>query len=180
MGTYYTLNLRVGFEISEKDTIAPLLRHSEKVVCEGSPGEYHMEDRFDPKTGKKTTPVQVWTKKPTERMVSRTEWMEFDGKKYEEYEWEDPDHIQELLSAKLECNVDHRFDVTSEVESWFIFYLHKKGKSGSGYKFDIGLSELPYQEVFEMKNSLYELRNRMIKLGLPVGDPKVFIAQDAS
>jgi Domain of unknown function (DUF4419) len=92
MGIDYTASLVYGFEIDEDD-VQRIWRKSEK-----DPGEFHMEDRFDPKTGKKIKQEKVWDRKP-----STKSWYEMNGKKIDDLDFEDWDSF---LSEHFGCNVE--------------------------------------------------------------------------
>ena len=84
MGVNYHFNLAVGFEMTEDELYKPFEKHFEE--------ESHLEDRYDPKTGKKLTPEKVVTKRAYDEYY-------VDGERVEFYD------LDGIIAEKLECQI---------------------------------------------------------------------------
>src|SRR5271157_2382087 len=92
MGIDYTANLVYGFEIDE-DEVQGIWRKTEK-----DPGEFHMEDRFDPKTGNKIKQEKVWDRKPSTKVHYEIDDKRIDGMDFEDWD--------SFLAEQFGCNVE--------------------------------------------------------------------------
>jgi hypothetical protein len=95
----------VGFAISFEDFFKPLLKPSKEVS--------HMEDRFDPKTGKKLpTQAKVIDREAGFNIVVGKE--EFEGPQDEsdlEGSWSPEDDLMEAIGEHLGCSVSYTGDM---------------------------------------------------------------------
>src|SRR5271155_695690 len=96
MSISYSFYIRVGFEILTED-LKKAFKHQ---IVSQEEGTFHMEDRFDPKTGAKLAPVQIWDKKPKTKTET---WWEIDGEHFQD--WED-ETMTQVFEEKLGCHVD--------------------------------------------------------------------------
>ena len=69
-----------------------------------TPGKYHLEDRYDTKSGKKIEPEKVWDEKPTKNVES---WYEIDGHKFDCDYYEFIGELEEQLGCQI---IDNRDD----------------------------------------------------------------------
>lgn len=169
MSCSYAFYLRVGFEIPTEE-LKKVFVHKTVVHEEGA---FHMEDRFDPKTGAKLAPVQVWDK----RSKTKTDrWWVIDGKRYEDWE----DEIMTRVFAKLlGCNVDNYWQAYgSDGGGSFGFYPHPPGDVDvdSG-KFSISNTSMSYQQVKELEPKLIELKQKLLDLGINPGEATIFLGE---
>lgn len=172
MSISYSFYLRVGFEIPTQD-LKKAFKH-QKVSHED--GVFHMEDRFDPKTGAKIEPTKVWDKKPKTQTDT---WWEIDGERFED--WED-ETMTQVFEEKLGCHVDAywRAGGAPDVGWSYGFYLHdpnNKDKMGDGNRFTIHNISMNYQEVYDMEFKLNQLKTKITAMGLKPGDAKVFLGE---
>ena len=165
MGIDYSYNLCMGFEVPE-GTVHAKFRKTEEF-----PGTFHMEDRYDPKTGTKLEQVKVWDQKPTS-----VTWYEVDGQKYTDPEtecWED------ILSEKFGCHVETYgcylsgelnfvFDVSAQVS-------YKDARSEGRITFYN--ESLSCEEVFRLMPAALILQSRLEEAGFKVGKPRIFLAE---
>jgi hypothetical protein len=177
MGTYYTVRLRAGFEISVEDVIKQFRKTSSEVVREAQEGVFHMEDRYDPKTGVKLDPVQVWDVKPVKEKKKIDSWLEIDGNKIADEE--DMELLVDLLKNKLNCNVEYVINVADDLYT-FEFYPHKKGNHRDYGKVEVEYLWLDYFELIAMKDEFIMLSTNLKNLGFDVGNPKIFVSTMAS
>lgn len=170
MSYSYSLNLVVGFEISAEEFDAVFLHsHTER-----EEGIFHMEDRFDSKTGVKTAPVKVWDKKPKN---NTTRWYEVGGEKHDFYI--DPEELTDILGEHFSCHVE-RFGNWSSGDFWFAFYVNKPKSyqdSVDTGRYTIYNQSISIDELNELQPKIKELHDKLKEAGLPVKEPKVFITQ---
>jgi hypothetical protein len=163
MGINYTASLVYGYEIDE-NTVQAIWKKSKK-----DPGEFHMEDRFDTKTGQKLKQEKVWDRKP-----SIDTWYEMDGKVVEE---PDPEDWEGFLSEIVGCHVT----LSGSFPSGELSYVFRVNNS-VGYKnaddyghITIYNNAITQAELGRLMPAAMELKARLQKLGLQVNDPKIFI-----
>ena len=173
MSTSYSYYIRVGVQIPT-DELKMHFRH-QKVTEEE--GVFHMEDRFDPKTGAKIAPAIVWDKKPK---THKETWWVIDGERFDD--WED-EILTHFLESKLGCGVDSYWQAygSNTDDEWsYGFYPHphnNKEKMGDGYKFTIHNTKMDYKEVVEMQSKLQQLKEKLQAMGLNPGDAKIFVGE---
>lgn len=160
----------MGFELSEEEALAPFF-HQEVIKEEGF---FHLEDRFDPKTGIKVAPAKVWDRQPK---ITKNKWIEINGERSEEW---DPDCLtvdfKQLIDLP-DCRVDYVFQCLHGTSS-YVFYPHLPGDEGIDTgRVHIYNAEMPYAEVWALKPKLDLLRDRMLQIGWKVGEAKVFLAE---
>lgn len=168
MGIDYTASLVYGFEIDE-DEVQAIWRKSKK-----DPGDFHMEDRFDPKTGNKLKQEKVWDRKP-----STDTWYEIDGEKVDELDSEDWDSY---LSKYFGCNVETAGSFPSGELSYVFFVnesLHYKDADDYGHV-TVYNNVIDHKTLLDLAPKAMELKDKLLKVGLKVEDPTVFIAMRIS
>ncbi len=159
--------LKFGFQIKEH-VIRKVF--SKKVKY---PGKSHLEVRYDNKTGKKISPERVWDIEPSEAIkwdICGEKISEFIGHNDPpdcgaEHYFDSFDVVHEaafILSKKLNCNVD-------SVNGIFDFYINPPGNP----KAYINLSE-----INKLNKKIFDLQKRIQKLGLEVGEPRIFTSTD--
>jgi hypothetical protein len=151
----------VGFVVPEEDFLKPLKVYKKE--------ESHLEDRFDPKTGKKLKPQKV--------VDQEARWVyEFEGGTYEDNQTELGLNTWDLLDAigkKFKCfvsfhgNLNWGENITVAVES----KKQKKTQKG-GYSFKC-IGELP-------KANLARIAREMKKAGFKLGEPGIYPVVDIS
>lgn len=164
MGIDYSFSLVYGFEMSEEEAEAPWKK------TEKNPGKFHMEDRFDPKTGAKRPPVKVWDINP-----STESWLEIDGKKYDE---PDPEEFDEILAKKFGCNVEG-FGSWPSGELTKVFFVNKSvgWKEADDYgRVTIYNNTIPTKDLEKLVPKAIALRDKLREAGYKVGEPEIFIA----
>lgn len=168
MGVSYSLRLCFGFELDYSVVDASFAKHV------SDPGEFHMEDRFDPKTGDKVAPIKVWDRKP-----SKTSWYEIDGQKYDDLE---PEELGRLLENKLGCYVE-QFGNWSAGELTWVFYVNdpidwkEADHLGSATIYN---NSIGYTHIIALMPKVLKLQKKLEDLGYKPGEPRVFIAQRVS
>lgn len=144
MGMSFSFYLRVGFELSEDEALAPFY-HKEITEDEGL---FHLEDRFDPKTGSKVAPEKVWDRPPK---TTKNKWIEINGEKSEVW---DPDCLTvdfKQLIDLTDCHVDYVCQCMSGISS-YVFYPHTPGVEGIDTgRVHLYNTEMPYAEVWALK-----------------------------
>ena len=169
MSVHYSFYLRVGFKVDLGD-LKKVFEHKNVVHEEGV---FHMEDRYDPKTGAKLQPVQVWDKKPK----TKTErWWEIDGKRFDD--WED-DPMTDFFKDKLGCNVDYYWQAYGD-EPAYGFYLHDRNNDDereTGKGVDIHNMSMDYASVCAMQPGLEVLKQKLQAMGINPGEPQVFLGE---
>jgi hypothetical protein len=169
MSVHYTFYHRVGFNVSVEH-LKQVFGHKNVTHEEGS---FHMEDRFDPKTGVKLDPVKVWDKKPkthTER------WWIIDGERFDD--WED-DPMTRVFEEKLGCHVDYYRQADGGEDPSFGFYLHDPNNDDQidEGKFAIHNLTMDYAAVCAMQPKLAELKQKLQAMGIDPGEAQVFLGE---
>lgn len=171
MSTNYSFYLRVGFQVPTQE-LKKRFQHRQETKEEGV---FHMEDRFDPKTGAKIDPVKVWDKEP---QAHTDTWWVIEGERFED--WDD-ESISALLEEELGCGVDAYWQSYRSNDGWsYGFYPHphnNKTKMGDGNKFRIHNTNMDYSDVVAMQPALEELKQKLQDLGINPGEPKVFLGE---
>ena len=161
MGITYSFRLCVGFEIAQDDIKKCFLKE-DKI-----PGKYHMEDRFDPKTGMKLKPVKVCDVKPIDNSVLIIDGEEIDP----------DDELEGVLEKTFNCHVE-TFGSYCAGELTYCFYLNKPVRSSNGgHPISIYNDSVDVDEVISLESKLITLKNHLQSVGLNVDKPRVFIAQ---
>jgi len=163
MSIDYTFYMVVGFQITESEM------YNAFCTTTTYPAISHMEDRFDPKTGQKISPVMVVDKpEQTEEIWS------IDGEVID-IEGSCDDDLTLALERKLGCSVEIRNGVSNEY--LYDFFLHPIGgldiNEGRVSIFNASMS---MKEIIQMAPQLEELAYKMRKIGLKPGEPKVYIS----
>jgi len=100
MDLNYNFYLIIGWKVPTK--VLEKTFYKEKVTT--TPGKYHLEDRYDPKSGKKIKPEKVWDEKPTKNVEL---WYEIDGNKLDCDYYEFIGELEEQLGCQI---IDNRDD----------------------------------------------------------------------
>lgn len=159
MGIDYSVNLGIGYILDQEDIIAPF-----RVEV---PEKFHMEDRFDPKTGKKIAPVKV-----------------IDAEAGEEYEYkgerfEDTYELFERLGSELGCDINNCGGY-SDGETIRVTLDVDTDESGiDDGRFTVG-GAAKFDDVTALRAQLTKLKKDFKKLGIDLGEAKVFPAWDIS
>lgn len=168
MSTSYSFYLRVGFEITEDDIIKTF-QHKEE---SGEPGIFHMEDRFDPKTGARIAPEKVWDKRPK---AHTKKWLEIDGQKIEDF-GDNPDQDTSLLETMIGCRVGYFWNSTGGNDNSYVFYPHSDGNESLDFgRGSIHNISMLYQDVVNLAPELDRIKEKLQSLGFPVKEAKVFL-----
>lgn len=162
MSTSYTFSLTVGYRISSRALLAP--------YAQKSPERFHMEDRYDPKTGQKLKPVKVIDQEEYESYV-------LDGEEIEEYE------IGELIGKKLNKKLSVKCVFEEDGYDDLDFIIGPDLGKIPGYKksfVDYGNVEaggtIPFAEFTRIQEQLELIRAALGEFGITVGEPEVTIA----
>jgi len=168
MGIDYTYSLCMGFEIPEEKVESPYERE------EKFPGIFHMEDRFDPKTGAKLKQEKVWDKKP-----QTVRWYEFDGQKYTDL---DPEQWGDLLSKKFGCHVE-KYGCYMTGEFNYVFHVNEpmsyKDARNEGH-ITFYNESISCDEVFRLLPQALLLQSKLEAAGYNPGKPRIFMAERIS
>ena len=167
MGIDYSFYLRVGYTLTESEVAAPFSR--ELVVKDD--GSFHMEDRYDSKTGAKLNPVVVWDRKPKNY---KEKWYEVDEEKLEAWE---PEDIERFFEKKLPgCNVQCIYSFVGD-ENYFIFYPHEdEGPGLNKSRVSVYNCSMDFETVKNLEVPLKNLKDSLESFGYKVGKAKVFVA----
>lgn len=169
MGISYKLRLCFGYEVKEEAAFAPFL----KTHTEVKEGVFHMEDRFDPKTGDKVEPEKVWDIKPSKKV---TKWVEIGGVRIEDY------NALELISQLedyYECNVETFGSFVSSNAKTLVFYVNEPvlWKDASDYgKFSVYNNSLSLEEISKLTPKVLSLKEKLEANNIKVNEPKCFLA----
>lgn len=176
MSTEYDFYSRVGFVFKAADVIKPF---AEKVREES-----HREERFDPKTGKKSG---------TEKVVDREAHVRFtfNGKLVGTSDEEEPeeddalyveDRLVNLIALKAKCKWWKFGDLNgSGKDIWYVFgphlpqYVKNHGLNAGRVTSDGGLD---FQTVAKQTAKLKQIGTALKKMGLKPGKPKVELCWD--
>jgi hypothetical protein len=157
MSTYYTFGIAIGFEFSPEEL--------SDVFGERIAEKSHMEDRFDQKTGKKTSQVKVIDEE--DRVVCK-----LDGKVFESDYWTD---FANSLARKIGCRAVMRM---YETEGTVVF--GPKMPKCLGHEDDFGHisleGALPMGPILKFGPELKRIGAALRKLGLKPGRPIVRIS----
>jgi len=165
MGVNFHFSLEVGFEVSEDQFEKTFLYSEEKE------GSFHMEKRFDPKTGKEVAPVKVWDVVPKTESYVQIQGVRYDCDLYELVQ-------SNVLGDLLQCCVDSRHDGnTMYIFSPLPFFSNRNKPYEDYGRVSLYEVEVTVDKVISMKDSLEALRLKLIDLGLDPGPAKVFISR---
>lgn len=164
MGIDYSFNLCFGFELDCDIVEAPFYK------TEQDPGLFHMEDRFDPKTGAKVDPVKVWDRKPSPKR-----WVEVDGEKCGDM---DPEDWERFFRKRFDCNVD-QYGSWPSGELTYVFYVNtcQPWREAADYgKVTVFNSVISIEEMPSLMVKALKLKEKLEAHGYNPGEPQVFIA----
>lgn len=160
MGIDYQFNIGIGFILDREDVVAPFRVQTEE--------KFHMEDRFDSKTGKKLAPLKVVDQKATEAF-------ELDGKTYEEC-WD----FYEALGEKLDCSISNQGGYTDGETLYITINIEHTGEDDLDSGRVTAGSSITFDNVTMSRATLMTLSKKLKKLGIEPGTAKVFIQSDIS
>lgn len=159
MGIDYSVHLGIGYILDREDIIAPF-----RVEI---PEKFHMEDRFDSKTGKKLAPEKVVDEEGGEEF-------EYKGTRYEmEYE------LFEAMAEDLECCIDNCGGYTDGETIRVTLDVETDDSGIDDGRFTVG-GAVSFADVTAMRAQLTALKKKFKKLGIDLGEAKVFPAWDIS
>ncbi len=158
MGITYSFTLRVGFALDHGEV--------QKKFEQKTPGEYHMEDRYDTKTGQKIKQVKVWDKHPVTVIMIDGEEVEDDG-----------ETIEAVLAEKLDCDVE----TSGSYSSGDFEYNFVPKRTGKYSSIDYGRiylynHSIPFQDVVAMGPELEAIKRKLITWGFNPGEPRVYVS----
>lgn len=169
MGVDYSHYLVFGFELDEDQALAPFKKQIK------DEGEFHLEDRFNPKTGEKIKPEKVWDRKP-----SKQTWYEVNGEKFDEdFPYE---HFEEVVGELLGCEIQSCGSWPSG-ELTKVFHVNKSMgyKEADDYgRHTIYNNEMSAEELTKLIPAAQALKEKMEALGYKVSEPTIFIATRVS
>lgn len=169
MSTHYSFYLRVGFNV-DLENLKKLFEHNNVVHQEGV---FHMEDRYDQKTGAKLVPAIVWDKKPK---TIKERWWVIGDERFED--WDD-ETMTRVFEEKLDCFVDYYWQSCGDSPS-YSFYLHdpnNKDQIDTSRGVVIHNTIMDYTAVCAMQPGLAELKQKLQAMGIYPGDPQVFLGE---
>lgn len=159
MSIDYSVHLGVGYILDREDIVA-LFRVE-------IPEKFHMEKRFDPKSGKKIEPEKVIDEESGEEF-------EYKGKKYEnEYE------LFEALGQDLGCNIANCGGYSDDEVIRVTLDIETDDSGVDDGRFTVG-GAAAFNDVTAKRAELMALKKKFKKLGIDLGEPKVFPAWDIS
>lgn len=134
------------------------------------PEKFHMEDRFDPKTGKKLPQVKV------------IDWEEMNvykiDKGADEY-FEDQIELMEEVCKRARASywIVSDYDAPPDETTFIVGVTPKKsGDDGESWgRVDTGPS-YSLDDVADLRPELEEIRKRLKDMGLKIGPPRVYCA----
>jgi hypothetical protein len=167
VSTDYGASICVGYRFSTDDALKPFAKKKGE-------DRFHMEDRFDPITGKKTGQEKVWD----ERSETFHEWNGIRTTDDDEDAGDDyvtSEDLLEKIGAKLGFKVFVYGDDCNEV-----VFMPKKHPKDVTEGYDWGRmtadGNLSWHAVAAMGKDLEALRQKLLKLGLKPKKPEVVLA----
>lgn len=169
MSVSYKLRLCFGYEIKESIAMAPFLKSHTEV----KDGIFHMEDRFDPKTGVKVNPEKIWDVKPINRT---TRWYEIGNHRIEEH-----DALEAISSLEqhYDCYVECFGSFVAANSTKFVFYVNEpiSWKDAADYgRFSVYNDLISLDEISKLTPKVLELKRKLEADGLKVDEPRCFLA----
>lgn len=159
MGIDYSVHLGVGFIVNKDSLTSPFRVETEE--------QFHMEDRFNPKTGEKLAPVKVVDVEADEAFV-------FEGKTYDDWY-----ELSEALAEKLDCGIQDTGGYT-DGETIFVTLAVDTDDGGTDEgRFTVG-GAAKFDDVTAMRAQLTKLKKAFKKFGVDLGEAKVFPAWNVS
>ncbi len=156
MGIDYSFNLAVGFVMDMDSLTKPFI-----VVAEE---KFHMEDRFDPKTGAKLEPVKVVDEREEQNYV-------FKGQTYE-----DQFELLEALGEELGCSVNNGGGY-SDGKTAYISVDFETDDSGEDYGRVCVGGKATFDEISACKVKCMALKKALNKLGVSsLGEAMVYVS----
>jgi hypothetical protein len=158
MGTEYNSSLGIGFRVRYSQLLEKFGRKTSE--------RFHMEDRFDPKTGKKTGPVKVIDQ---EEMVSFI----FDGEDFQD----DVYALVEAIQEKVGCAHYEEVDETGLEDALYVFgpNIRTDDEDTFSYGRFNTYGPMMVRDIVAVQEELVRIGNRLRAQGLDVGEPVVRI-----
>lgn len=158
MGVHYSFSLQVGFRFDQED----VHQHFRTVI----PAIFHMEDRYDTRTGQKTGQVKVYDR-------HETSYIEINGEHLDD----DSEAVSQALATLLDCDVETGGSYSSgDLEYFFMPHRTKKSESPLDYgHVSIHNPSMSFFEVRQMFAPLAKIELKLREIGLKPSEPQVYI-----
>lgn len=164
MSTHYTFSLRVGYQV-------PVKEFTEKFKIKIDSGKFHMEKRYDYKTGEVLKKVKVWDSKPTKKI------------KFEDFEFDDLYQIFEessILEETFNCRVEKEFNCSGEQYENINFYLNDFHHDNVEDYSHLTMSDysIPVNKIIENLSKFEEIKKKLESYGFNPGELKLFLSRN--
>ena len=174
MGIDYSFDLCFGYKVDYEDVVDALatVKHTK------TDGVFHMEDRFDPRTGQKLKQVKVWDVKPIDKEERHINFGDVNF-----HIFDDPNILEKELSKKFGCNIDIFKDNCSCEWNYIFFRLDKclSYKDATDYyRITLYKKEITYSEIQELMPKAIELKSKLVEAGMNPGDLIISIGERVS
>lgn len=163
MSTEYHVNITVGYKLS----LPKILRKYEVRCKEVS----HLEDRWDPGTGKKAPPIKIIDMEACINYV-------YSGTTYA---GDDVEPLIYALSRKLKCDYEVEFHEVSEMctpwEYSFVYFTVKIKTVGSemiDYPLHLQAS-ISLADLLEKESKIVALKTRLLEMGFKPPQPQIHL-----
>ncbi len=160
MGIDYSFSLAVGFVVAMDSLVKPFIVKKEE--------KFHMEDRFDPKTGKKIGQAKVVDQSAEEEYAYKGETYEC---RYEMFE---------ALEVDLDCSINSGGGY-SDGKTAYISVEFETDDSGEDYGRVCVGGKATFEEVAKCKKKCADLKKTLTKLGVSsLGEAMVYVSPNIS
>ena len=160
------LRLCVGFQFQDSVLEEQLFTPEVEIID----GTYHLENRFDPQTGKQQLPVKVWESNPK---TNRKYWLDINGKRYNT---ETPTFVK-VMSERLGCCVE-RFGDKETNKYGYSFYVNETLPYRKVTdQFALSSPTIFLEQVIALQKPLNDLAIELRRINLKPDEPRVFISQ---
>ena len=171
MGIDYGFDLCFGYKVDYEDVINALatVKHTK------TDGVFHMEYRFDPKTGQKLDQIKVWDVKPIDK---KERYINFGDVGF--CHGDDPNILESELAKQFGCNISHFRDYMSCEWDYILFRLdvnqpHKEDKDYG--RMIILKKQITYSEIQELMPKAIELKSKLVEAGINPGELVVILGK---
>ena len=154
MGIHYGIGLAIGFTIRLEEFLKPFAKTREE--------EFHIEDRWDPKTGKKLEPVKVVDDEGDE-------WYEYGAASMDEEE------LMEAVGNNFKCNINYIGDCEASeavLEITLDDVVYTSEDDYDDGRVSIGCS-MKFEELVALQSRLRSTKQAFEEIGIVLGEPKV-------
>ncbi len=172
MGIYYSYYLVCGYELEEGEVLAKFLKS--KTTKEE--GIFHMEDRFDEKTGAKLKQVKVWDKKPVRETETWYVIGDYDSSKTDYWDEIDYEEVLPALEKLFDCKVTFGFSCTGDNKLYFEADIPAEGGYDAG-KITISRSSIDVSDIVKSLDKLKTLGETLRSYGFEIDEPTVMIGE---